>query len=495
VTSRALVTASIMAATVLHALDMTIVNVALPHMQGTLLATQDQISWVLTSYVVASAIMTPPTGILSARLGRKRFFQWSVAGFIAASMLCGIASSLDEMVVYRILQGATGAALIPVSQAILLDTYPRERHAQAMALWGVGVMVGPILGPTVGGYITELYDWRWVFFINLPIGIIAMLGIAASVPETPRDPQRKFDLTGFALLTLGVGALQLMLDRGEIEGWFESTEIVLEATLAGLCFYGFVVHSVTVERPFLDLALLRDRNFSIGVLLIFLINLMMLATLALLPAFLQGLLGYPIVETGYMMMPRGLGTMAAMLLVGRIAGTVDSRLIVGIGLLLTSLSMWEMSGFNMNVDERAIILTGALQGFGMGLIFSPLSAVTFSSLAPQLRTDGAAVFSLMRNLGSSIGVSVMTALLSHGRQLHRSHLVEHVTPFSDVMKDGSEALALDTLAGLARLSAEISRQAEVMAYVGDFYMLMLVPLVPLPLLLILRPPRLGRSQR
>src|SRR6185295_3120237 len=218
--SRGLVTASIMAATVMHALDMTIANVALPHMQGSLLATQDQISWVLTSYVVASAIMTPPTGILSARLGRKRFFQYSVAGFVVASMLCGIASSLEEMVLFRILQGASGAALIPVSQAILLDTYPRERHAQAMALWGVGVMVGPILGPTLGGYLTEIYDWRWIFFINLPVGIIAMLGIAASVPETPRDPKRRFDVIGFVLLTLGVGALQLMLDRGEIQGWF-----------------------------------------------------------------------------------------------------------------------------------------------------------------------------------------------------------------------------------------------------------------------------------
>jgi len=486
--SRGLVTASIMAATVMHALDMTIINVALPHMQGTLLATQDQISWVLTSYVVASAIMTPPTGILAARLGRKRFFQWSVAGFILASMLCGMATSLTELVVYRILQGATGAALIPVSQAILLDTYPRERHAQAMAIWGVGVMVGPILGPTVGGYITELYDWRWIFFINLPVGIIAMLGIAASVPETPRDPHRKFDLAGFALLTIGVGALQLMLDRGELEGWFDSTEIILEATLAGLCFYGFIVHSATVERPFLDLALLRDRNFAIGVLLIFLINLMMLATLALLPTFLQTLLGYPIIETGFMMMPRGIGTMVAMLMVGRFAGTVDSRFIVLCGLLLTSFSMWEMSRFNLDVGEQAILVTGAIQGFGMGLIFSPLSAMTFSTLMPQLRTDGAAVFSLMRNIGSSIGVSVMTALLSQGRQLHRSHLVEHVTPFSPVMKDGAETFALDTLDGLARMSAEISRQADVLAYLGDFYLLMLVPLIPLPLLLILKPP-------
>ena len=393
----------------MHALDMTIANVALPHMQGTLLATQDQISWVLTSYVVASAIMTPPTGILAARIGRKRFFMWSVAGFTAASMLCGIASSLTEMVVFRLLQGACGAALIPVSQSILLDIYPRERHAQAMALWGVGVMLGPIFGPTLGGYLTDLYDWRWVFFINLPIGILALLGIAASVQESPRDAKRPFDFTGFALLTVAVGALQLMLDRGEIEGWFDSTEIVIEATVAALCLYGFIVHTFTVERPFIDLALIRDRNFAIAVTLIFLINLMMLATLALLPAFLQGLLGYPIVETGYLMMPRGIGTMAAMLVVGRITGRIDSRLIVSTGLGLGALSMWEMSLFSLDVGAQAIMWTGVLQGFGLGLVFVPLSATAFSTLAPALRTDGAAVFSLLRNLGSSIGVSVMTA--------------------------------------------------------------------------------------
>jgi len=492
-TSRALVTASIMAATVMHALDMTIANVALPHMQGSLLATQDQISWVLTSYVVASAIMTPPTGILAARIGRKRFFMWSVAGFTAASMLCGIASSLSEMVVFRLLQGACGAALIPVSQAILLDTYPRERHAHAMALWGVGVMLGPIFGPTLGGYLTELYDWRWVFFINLPVGILALLGIAASVPEVPRDPNRRFDLTGFALLTVAVGALQMMLDRGELEGWFESTEIVTEATIAALCLYGFVVHTLTVERPFLDLALVRDPNFVIAVTLIFLINLMMLATLALLPVFLQGLLGYPIVETGYLMMPRGIGTMAAMLVVGRITGRIDSRLIVSTGLGLAALSMWEMSLFTTEVSEQAIMMTGVLQGFGLGLVFVPLSAAAFSTLPTTLRTDGAAMFSLLRNLGSSIGVSVMTALLSQGRQLHRAHLVEHVTPFHPAMREAPEAWSLDSLSGLARLSAEVSRQADILAYLGDFRILMMVTLLPIPLLLILRPPRAGRS--
>jgi len=486
--SRGLITVSVMLATIMHALDMTIANVALPHMQGSLLATQDQISWVLTSYIVASAIMTPPTGILAARFGRKRFFLWSIAGFTAASMLCGIASSLTEMVIFRLMQGACGAALVPVSQAILLDTYPREKHGSAMAMWGVGVMLGPIMGPSLGGYLTELYNWRWVFFINLPVGIITLVGIAYAVPETAKDPDRGFDVLGFALLTLGVGTLQLMLDRGEVVGWFESTEIIAEAVIMALCFYAFIVHSLTADRPFLDPRLFKDRSFVTGALLMFVINLALLSTLALLPAFLQGLLGYPIIETGNLLAPRGIGTMCAMMLVGRLSGKVDGRWLIGTGLSLATLSMWEMSTFSQDVSPTTIALSGLLQGFGFGLVFVPLSTVTFSTLAPALRTEGAAFFSLVRNIGSSIGVSLMMALLSQGKQMHRAHLVEHVTPFSPMLRDAPEAWNPETTSGLARLSAEVTHQADLLAYLGDFRMLMVVTLLPLPLLFLLRPP-------
>lgn len=486
--SRGLITVSVMLATIMHALDMTIANVALPHMQGSLLATQDQISWVLTSYIVASAIMTPPTGILAAKFGRKRFFLWSIAGFTAASMLCGIASSLTEMVVFRLMQGACGAALVPVSQAILLDTYPREKHGSAMAMWGVGVMLGPIMGPSLGGYLTELYNWRWVFFINLPVGIITLIGIAYAVPETPKDPDRGFDVLGFALLTLGVGTLQLMLDRGEVVGWFESTEIIVEAVVMALCFYAFIVHSLTSDRPFLDPRLFKDRSFVTGALLMFVINLALLSTLALLPAFLQGLLGYPIIETGNLLAPRGIGTMCAMMLVGRLSGKIDGRWLIGTGLSLATLSMWEMSTFSQDVSPTTIALSGLLQGFGFGLVFVPLSTVTFSTLAPALRTEGAAFFSLVRNIGSSIGVSLMMALLSQGKQMHRAHLVEHITPFSPMLRDAPQAWDPETADGLARLSAMVTHQADLLAYLGDFRMLMVVTLLPLPLLFLLRPP-------
>ncbi|MBP6761853.1 MAG: DHA2 family efflux MFS transporter permease subunit, partial [Thauera sp.] len=287
-----------MLATVIQALDMTIANVALPHMQGTMGATQDQISWVLTSYIVASAIFMPLTGFVTARWGRKRVFMWSIVGFTLASMLCGAAQSLPEIVGFRLLQGIFGASLVPLSQAVLLDTYPPEGHGKAMAMWGVGVMVGPILGPTLGGWLTEYYSWRWVFYINLPLGLLAWIGIAAFVRETPRDHKRRFDLLGFALLSLSIGALQMLLDRGQLLDWFASLEIIIEALLAGFALYLFVVHIFTHDQPFIEPGLFKDRNFSVGLVMIFVVGLILLTTMALLPPFLQSLLGYPVIDVG-----------------------------------------------------------------------------------------------------------------------------------------------------------------------------------------------------
>ena len=389
-----------MLATIMQALDTTIANVALPHMQGSLSATQDQISWVLTSYIVAAAIMTPPTGILAEKLGRKRLFLGAVAGFTVASMLCGIAETLPEMVGFRLLQGVFGASLVPLSQAVLLDTYPREEHGRAMALWGVGVMVGPILGPTLGGYLTDFYNWRWVFFINLPFGILALLGILFFVPENEHRSHRSFDLFGFAMLSLAIGALQLMLDRGELKDWFGSTEIIVEATVAVLGLYLFLVQMATAEHPFLEPRLFKDRNFAIGLFFIFVVGIILLATLALLPPFLQNLMGYPVVTTGLVLAPRGIGTMFAMLIVGRLIGRVDSRLLILVGLALAGISLWEMADFTTGVSEWTIIRTGVVQGLGLGFLFVPLSTLAFSTLAPALRTEAAGMFSLMRNIGS-----------------------------------------------------------------------------------------------
>ncbi len=488
---RGFIVVSIMLATIMQALDTTIANVALPNMRGSLSATQDQITWVLTSYIVAAAIMTPPAGFLAARFGRKRLFAWSVAGFTVASMLCGIATSLPEMVAFRLVQGVFGAALVPLSQAVLLDSFPKEKHGSAMAMWGVGVMIGPILGPTLGGYLTDYYDWRWVFLINLPFGILALAGILAFVPETAKDRSRPFDAFGFAFLSLAIGSLQLMLDRGEGEGWFGSTEIIVEAALAGLGLYVFLVHMFTHRRPFLEPALFRDRNFTAGLTLMFMVGVILFATMTLLPPFLQNLKGYPVVDSGLLLAPRGIGVMVMMAIVGRLVGRIDPRLLVGGGFLLAAASLWEMSLFSLDVTPWLIVKTGVIQGFGLGLIFVPLSAITFATLAPQLRNEATALFSLVRNIGSSIGISIVIALLTRNTQVNHAVLAEQVSPYNPLMHAPwlPDAWSTATAAGLAALNAELTRQAAAIAYLDDFVLMMFVTLAAVPLVLLLRPPR------
>ena len=312
---RALISISVMLATVMQALDTTIANVALPHMQGAVGASQEQISWVLTSYIVASAIVMPLVGFASDRLGRRRVFLWSVVGFTLTSMLCGAAQSLGQLVLFRLLQGIFGASLVPLSQAVMLDTFPKEKHGAAMAMWGMGVMLGPILGPTLGGWLTEYYSWRWVFYINLPFGILAWLGISAFVEETETDQSRRFDVLGFFLLSLAIGALQMMLDRGQSQDWLQSGEVLFELVLTVGAFYLFVCHMFTSKAPYIDPGVFRDRNFNLGLIFIFIVGIILLATMALLPPFLQNLMGYPVVDVGLILAPRGLGTMMAMVVV------------------------------------------------------------------------------------------------------------------------------------------------------------------------------------
>jgi MFS transporter, DHA2 family, multidrug resistance protein len=487
---RGMITLSVMLATIMQALDTTIANVALPHMQGSMSATQDQISWVLTSYIVAAAIFMPLTGFLTARFGRKRVFMWAVVGFTVASMLCGAAQSLTQIVLFRLLQGVFGASLVPLSQSVLLDTYPREQHGSAMALWGVGVMVGPILGPTLGGWLTEYYNWRWVFYINLPFGLLAWFGLAAYVRETEIDRSRKFDLLGFALLSISIGALQMMLDRGESLDWFASMEVMAEAMLAGLCFYLFVAHIFTDREPFIEPGLFRDRNFSVGLIFIFVIGIILLATMALLPPFLQNLMGYPVIDVGYVLAPRGVGTMIAMLVVGRLAGKVDVRYKILAGLMLTSFSLWEMTHFNTDISAWEVVRTGVIQGLGLGFIFVPLSTITFASLAPRYRNEGTALFSLMRNIGSSIGISVVITKLSQNLQANHAALADYINPFNLALRGAVESgvYDLNTAQGLAAINGEVTRQAATLAYLQDFRLMMWITLAAVPLILLLRAP-------
>jgi DHA2 family multidrug resistance protein len=487
---RALITVSIMLATIIQVVDMTIVNVALPHMQGAMSATQDQISWVLTSYIVAAAIATPVTGVLAARFGRKRLMIASITAFTIASMLCGSANSLEQIVFYRLLQGTAGAALVPLSQAVLLDINPREKHGSAMALWGMGVMIGPILGPTLGGYLTEYYSWRWAFYINLPVGILAVLGTAAFLHETERDRERRFDFFGFVLLSLAIGSLQLGLDRGESLDWFSSPLIVASMVLAGLALYMFLVHIFTADKPFIEPGLFQDRNFSTGLFLMLTLGIMLFSSLALMPPFLQNLLGFPVITAGLVIAPRGIGTMFAMMLVGRLIGRVDTRLLLLIGFVLMAISLWEMAGFSLDVGIREVVYTGIVQGVALGFLFVPLSTAAFSTLAPRYRNEGTAMFSLIRNIGSSIGISIVITVLGHQTQTSHAEIGNHLSAFRDALDP--EVLGglwnWTTSAGAAALNAEVTRQAVMIAYLNDFRLMMYLTLLAVPLLLLLRAP-------
>ena len=487
---RGAITVSIMLATIMQALDSTIANVALPHMQGSLSAASDTITWVLTSYIIAAAIMTPMAGWLSGRFGRKQVFLVAVAGFTVASMLCGTAESLAQMVIWRLLQGVFGAALVPLSQSVLLDINPREKHGSAMAVWGAGIMVGPILGPMLGGWLTDEYNWRWVFYINLPVGILAFLGIMAFLPRAGRDADRPFDFFGFAMLSLGIGALQMMLDRGELKDWFGSTEILIEGALAVGGLYVFLTHSLTAEHPFLQPALFKDRNFVAGLVLIFIVGIILLATLALLPPMLQNLMNYPVITTGIVTAPRGVGTLLAMLAVGRLVNRVDSRLLMFFGLVMTAYSLYEMMGYSLQMGEGPIIWAGIVQGVGLGFIFVPLSAVTFATLPSEFRTEAAGIYSLLRNVGSSAGISIVQTLLIQNTQINHATIAEHVTRYNPLMHfpQIEKFWDIHTTAGLAALNQEITRQAAMIAYVDDFKLMMIIALAAIPMLFLVRKP-------
>jgi DHA2 family multidrug resistance protein len=484
------ITISVMLATIMQALDSTIANVALPHMQGSLAATQDQMAWVLTSYIVAAAITIPLTGWLAGYAGRKLVFLVSIAGFTVASILCGLAETLPQMVIFRLLQGICGAALVPLSQAILFDINSQHNFGRAMAIWGVGVTIGPILGPALGGYLTENYDWRWVFYINVPIGILAFLGLYLFLPESPVR-KSKFDFFGFLTLSLGVGALQMMLDRGELKDWFSSSEIVIEATLAVLGFYLFIIHTLTFKNPFLNPELFKDRNFMIGNVLIFVIGIVLFATLALIPPMLQNQLNYPVITAGLVTAPRGAGTMAAMFLVGRMIGVFDSRAIMAVGLGLTAYSLYIMTSYSLLTDTSAIISAGIVQGFGIGLAYVPLSTIAFAELPATLRNEGTALFNLMRNLGSSIGISIVEALLTQNTQILHSVLGEHLIPYNLHANIAYMAnhVNVSTPAGLAALNGIVTNQAIMIAYIDDYKLMMIMTLAVIPLLFLLRVPK------
>jgi DHA2 family multidrug resistance protein len=488
---RALITICAMIATLMQALDSTIANVALPYMQGSLSATSDQITWVLTSYVVAAAIMTAPVGWLSARFGRKNLFLLCLVGFTAASMLCGVAQSLPQMVGFRLLQGVFGAALVPLSQSLMLDIYPPAQRGTAMAVWGMGVMVGPILGPTLGGYLTDVYNWRWVFYVNLPFGILAVVGLALFMPKARTDPSLRFDWTGFGVLALGLGAFQMMLDRGQDKDWFSSPEIITEAVLAGLGTYLFLVHLLTAERPFIAPRIFKNGNFSASLVMMFMVGVVILATSALLAPWLQTLGNYPVATAGLVMAPRGIGTMAAMLVAGRLTARIDPRKLMAFGLVLLLWSLYQSTTWTPDISAAQLIGTLMVQGAALGFVFIPIQVVAFATLPAELRTDGTSLLSLFRNVGSAIGVSVTSAMLAHNVQVVHSELGAFANPFNRALQTGGAVthyLDPSNNVGAQVLDALINNQALIIAYIDDYKFMMLTTLPALLLLLLMRRP-------
>jgi DHA2 family multidrug resistance protein len=496
VAHRGMITACVILAVIMQALDTTIANVALPYMQGSISASSDQINWVLTSYIVAAAIMTPPSAFLARRFGRKRVLLWAIVGFIVSSMLCGLARSLEEIILARLLQGLAGAALVPLSQGILLDIYSLKERGSAMALFGVSVMVGPVLGPMLGGWLTENFSWRWVFFINLPIGLLALAGMVYYVRETPTDTTSRLDWLGFGSLSVAIMALQLFLDRGEQLGWFASGEIIIEAMVAAAALYVFLVHTFTTDTPFISPKLFKDRNFSVSVIFIFIVGITYLASLALMTPYLQHLMGYPVLTAGMVMGPRGLGTMLTMFLAGRLMGKVDTRLLLLCGLGLSALSMGLMTGWTPNVSMQTIVYVGFIQGSSLGLLFVPLTTVAFATLPVSLRAEGTGLYSLSRNVGSSVGISIVTVLLTQNIQANHEEIAAYVTPFNRAFHAWPISSYLDPMvaSGRATLDAIVTVQASWIAYLDDFKLLMLLSLAVMPLLLIIKPPVIQETE-
>jgi DHA2 family multidrug resistance protein len=487
VPNRAFITMSIMAAALMQTLDTTIANVALPHIQGSVSASQDQIVWVLTFYIVAAAIMTPLTGWLSDAVGRKTVFMFSVAGFTITSALCGAAQSLEQIVAFRFFQGIAGAALIPLAQSTLLDINPPERYGQAMATFASAVVLGPILGPTLGGWLTENYSWRWCFFINVPVGAVAFLGTFLFMPGKGHEKAPKFDFFGFISLAIGLAALQLMLDRGQTNDWFGSSETWTELVIAGIGLYLFTIHTLTGKAPLFSRELFMDTNFRTTLIASVFIMGSMYASMALVPSLIQDFYGYPVFSAGVIMMARGIGGFISMVAAGRLVARFDARLLMGVGICLIGASFYIMSRFAPVMGAGPMVWSGFVQGLAMGLFFVPLSTLGFATLPPNLRVQGATVSNLIRNVGGSVGISILQVILVNNMQVARATLAPHIRPdnpaVQQMMPHGP------TAQGLATINGMISRQAAMLAYIDDFWLMTIVMVLLLPILFLMRKPK------
>lgn len=480
---------AVMGASTIQFLDATIANVALPSMQNSLGATLDSITWVLTSFIITTAVATPIAGWLADRLGSRNLFLGAVAGFILASALCGLATSLGEMVAFRVLQGMCAAMIGPLSQSIMLDINRPSQHARAMAVWGMGVMVAPIFGPTIGGWLTESYSWRWVFYINLPIGIPTLVILWWLLPSRPLN-RRQLDYLGYVLLAGGLAALQMLLDRGNGEDWFSSWEIIVEAALAASLLWMFIVHTATARSPLFSRNLLTNRNFVTALAFMLLLGLVMVAMSAMMPPMLENLFGYSVIDTGMLLAPRGVGVLISMTIASRLIAYVGPRALVGTGFAIAAASLWHMTGWSGTMEWHQFALVGLVQGLGMGLCFMPLNMVAFATIPPQYRTDGAGLSNLFRSLGGSIGISAISTLLARNIQTSHADLSAHITPYNIPGIDVSSASRLgDTGQGmLSALDGIINQQASMIAYLDIFWLLAITVTCFVPLVLFMRDP-------
>lgn len=485
--AKILTATAVLLAVLMVILDMTVVNVALPHMMGALGATPDQITWVLTSYIVAEAIIIPTSGFLAERFGRKRVIFVSVAGFVVASMLCGQSQTLAQMVVFRLLQGMFGASVVPLSQAIMVDTFEAKNRGKAMAIWGIGILLGPIMGPTVGGFITDHLGWRWVFYVNAPIGIINLALIVAFLKQTPRSAAVA-DWIGALMLAIGIGSLQMLLDRGNSEDWLQSNFIIALAVISTVCLVGFAVRSFKRPDAILRLDLLKDHNLATATFMIMAFGVGMLSTIALQPLFLEHLLGYPASTAGLVMAPRGIAVAFGMVFVAATINRFEARWLVLIGLCLAAAGSYATTWYNLDVDMFWIIAPGVVQGVGMGMIFVPLSTLAYQTLPSDASDQAAGIFNLARTIGGSIGIAIAATVLTRESLSNWQSLGTGVNPYNPALNSwlDTTGLSMSDPHTAQILGLEVMRQSTMIGFLEAFGFVTLSFLVLIPLVLLLR---------